>query len=135
MAETLQALGSENAWITHGADEMDEVTTTGDTHIVTLQDGAIDKMTINPETYKLPLAKLADLKGGDAEVNAQAIRDLLSGTKSPYRDIVVLNAACALTMCGKADDIADGIIQAVVSIDSGAAQNKLDQLIEVTNNG
>lgn len=134
MAQTLQALGSENAWITHGADAMDEVSNTGNTHVVTLGNGMIDEMTIKPEEHAIDLASLADIQGGDAAFNAIAIEELLAGKKSAYRDIVLLNAAAALTMCGKARDIDSGIVQASASIDSGAAKDKLNQLIRVTSN-
>jgi len=135
MAQTLKALGSKNAWFTHGKDAMDEVSITGDTHVVTLKDDHIDQITIKPEEHSIELATIEDIKGGNAEFNAVAIRNLLDGKKDSYRDIVLLNAASALTMCGKARDIDSGIVQASASIDSGSAKDKLDQLIRITNNG
>lgn len=132
MALTLQALASENAWITHGADAMDEVSTTGNTSVVTLKNGVIGRCTIEPEKHAIPLATLKDIQGGDAAFNALAIQKLLNGEHSAYRDIVLINAASALVMCGKAATLDTGLVQAAASIDSGAAKNKLEQLIKVT---
>ncbi len=132
MAQTLKALGSENVWMTHGADAMDEVSTTGDSHAITLHKGILEHRTIKPQDHGIPIASLDDIKGDNAEHNAKAIEGLLSGQHTPYRDIVLLNAACALVMCGKSANIDNGLVRAAASIDSGAAKEKLDALIKVT---
>ncbi|NCC02506.1 MAG: anthranilate phosphoribosyltransferase [Proteobacteria bacterium] len=135
MAETLHTLGSDSAWVTHGANELDELSTTGDNHIVSLKDGSIDTLSLSPVSCDLPLATLKDIKGGNPTENAEAIRQLLNGVKGPYRDIVLLNAAAALIVAGKASALKDGIKMVAKSIDSGAAKEILARLVEHTNHG
>jgi len=133
MAQTLAGLGSDNAWIVHGADGMDELSTTGSSSVVELKDGKIEEFLINPEKHNLPRAKLDDLKGTDPEGNALELRILLDGKTGPYRDIVLLNAGAALVVAEKAKDLAEGINLAAASIDNGSARHKLEELIEATN--
>ena len=130
MAEVLSALGTERAWVVHGSDGLDEMTTTGETHIASLENGRIQLLDFDAVPRK---ATLADLRGGDASHNAGAIKDLLDGDTGPFRDIVLLNAAAALIVAGKAQSIADGVQTAEMSIDSGAALSRLERLIEVSN--
>lgn len=134
IAETLRDLGSENVWVVHG-DGMDEITTTGETKVVTLEDGAIGHLTLTPEEFGLKRATKAELIGGDAAHNAAALRGMLAGTPSPYRDIVLMNAAAALVIAGKATNMAAGICLGIHLVDSGAALNTLDKLIEISNAG
>lgn len=133
MAEVLQKLGSESAWVMHGSDGMDEITTTGPTHVAELKDGAIKEFDIHPEDAGLPVAKPEDLKGGDPEYNAAALREIFDGAKNAYRDVVLFNSSAALMIAGKADNLKSGVEIAADLIDSGKAMEKLDQLVAFTN--
>lgn len=133
LANVMRNLGSEHAWVVHGADGLDELTTTGTTHVAALRDGRITAFDVTPEDAGLKRARLADLKGGDAAVNAAAIRDLLAGKAGPFRDIVLLNAAAALVVGGKADRLADGVALAARAIDEGKAADALRRLVAITN--
>ena len=133
VAQVLKNLGSVHAWVVHGADGMDELTTTGITTVAELQGGGITVFDVTPEDAGLPRAKISDLKGGDAAHNATALRNLLQGEPSAYRDIVVLNAAAALIVAGKASGLEDGVGRAQHAIDSGSAARALDRLVAVTN--
>ncbi|MBA2127685.1 anthranilate phosphoribosyltransferase [Hyphomicrobium methylovorum] len=133
IAEVLRKLGSEHAWVVHGADGMDELTTTGVTHIAELKNGDLYAFDLTPEDTGIKRSDIADLKGGDAATNAAAIHTLLQGEPSAYRDIVVLNAAAALVVAGTADSLADGMKRAADAIDSGRAARALDRLVAVTN--
>jgi anthranilate phosphoribosyltransferase len=133
MAEVLGQLGSERAWVVHGADGLDEITTTGATHVAELKDGAVTSFEISPEVAGLPFADPKDLKGGDAEKNASALRAVLRGEPSAFRDIVLLNTAAALVIAERAGDLRSGVSIASEAIDSGAAAATLDRLIAVSN--
>lgn len=135
LAEVLKNLGSVHAWVVHGADGMDELTTTGPTRVAELKDGDISIFEVTPEDAGLPTSTIHQLKGGDAEVNAKAIRDVLHGETGPFRDIVLMNAAAALIVGGKAANLIDGVERAARSIDTGAAAQALDKLVAVTNAG
>ncbi|MEF2073223.1 anthranilate phosphoribosyltransferase [Consotaella aegiceratis] len=132
IAETLRALGTEAAWVVHG-DGLDEMTVCGSTQVATLTDGQITTFTLEPESVGLERHPLAGIKGGDAEANAAALRAVLEGKPSPYRDIVLLNTAGALVMAGRAEDLRDGIEQARQAVDQGAALAVLDKLVAVSN--
>ncbi|NRA88661.1 MAG: bifunctional anthranilate synthase component II/anthranilate phosphoribosyltransferase, partial [Rhizobiales bacterium] len=121
MANVLKQLGSEHIWVVHGSDGLDELTVTGISYVAELKNGAINTFEINPEDYGIKLSPPEALKGGDAHYNAAALRRLLEGEKSAYRDIAVLNAAAGLIIAGKVDELSDGIKLAQESIDSGAA--------------
>lgn len=133
LAQVLRNLGSERVWLVHGADGLDEVTTTGPTKVTALEDGAIRSFEISPEMAGLPRAQLADLKGGDADFNAAALRAVLDGAKNAYRDIAVINAAAALVVAGKATDLKDGAAQAQKALDDGAARDALAALVKASN--
>lgn len=133
MAEALKNLGSVHAWVVHGADGMDELTTTGPSTVAELVDGNIHVFEVTPEDAGLARATLADLKGGEAAVNAAKLRALLHGEAGPYRDIVLFNTAAALIVAGKAKSLEHGVALAASSIDSGAAARALDALVAVTN--
>ncbi len=133
MAQVLKNLGSKTVWVVHGYDGLDEITTTDKTHVCQLKDGAITSFTISPEDAGLALASEQSLVGGDAASNAQAIRDVLEGQKNAFRDIVLFNAAAALVVVGKAQDLKQGVTLAAEAIDSGAAQNCLDMLVSTSN--
>jgi anthranilate phosphoribosyltransferase len=131
IARVLGALGAERAWTVHGAG-MDEMTTTGESHVAEWKDGRIRLFTITPEAVGLPRASLADLKGGDPAENAAALRELLDGKRSAYRDVVALNAAAAFLVSDAVETLRDGVAMAQAAIDSGKARAALDTLIEAT---
>ena len=133
MARTLMNMGCKAAWVVHGSDGLDELTTTGPTHVVALKDQKISQFDVSPEDACLPIASAKDLEGGDAQVNADAIHWLFAGGKGPYRDIVVFNAAASLVVAGVADDLKQGAAMAQAAIDDGKALAALDGLIKITN--
>ncbi len=133
IAEVLQNLGSVHAWVVHGADGLDELTTTTTTTVAELKDGDITIFDVVPEDAGLARAKLSDLKGGDATVNAAALRAVLAGEPGPYRDIVLLNTAAALIVGGRAASLAEGVTRAAHAIETGAARRALEKLIEIAN--
>ena len=132
LAHVLGELGSEAIWVVHG-DGLDEMTTTGPTRVAELKDGKVKTFEVTPKDAGLPAASFGDLKGGDAEHNAVALKAVLEGVTGPYRDIAVLNAAGALVVAGKAADLKDGAELAAKAIDSGAALAALDKLVAVSN--
>ncbi len=132
LARVLGALGSDRAWVVHG-DGLDEITTTGETHVAEWRDGQMRLFTITPEAVGLPRASLFDLKGGDPEQNAQALRELLSGRAGAYREIVLLNAAAALLIAGEVETLREGVVAGAAAIDQGLAKQALDKLVEITN--
>jgi anthranilate phosphoribosyltransferase len=131
LADVLRILGLPRAMVVHGAG-LDEITTTGDTLIAELGNGAIQKYSIRCETFGIAPALLADLAGGDAQQNARIIRDILQGEKGAARDIVLMNAGAAIYVGGLARDLHEGIRLAAVSIDSGNASARLDALGDAT---
>jgi anthranilate phosphoribosyltransferase len=133
LAHALRNLGSERVWLVHGADGLDEATTTGPTFVTALESGAIRSFEITPEAAGLPRASLADLKGGTPTVNAAALKAVLDGAKTAYRDIAVLNAAATLVVADKAADLRDGAAQASAAIDDGRAADTLAKLVKVSN--
>jgi len=132
MARVLGALGSERAWIVHGSDGLDELTTTGDSHIAELRDGAVRCFDLSPEDAGLGRADPADLKGGDAATNAAALEALLGGAPGAYRDIALLNAGAALVVADTAPDIAAGVARAAEAVDSGAAKETLARMVAIS---
>jgi anthranilate phosphoribosyltransferase len=133
IAHTLANLGTEAAWVMHGSDGTDELTTTGPSFVAALADGKITTFEVAPEDAGLPRAAPADLKGGDAETNARAVGDMLDAKPGPYRDVVLYNAAAALIVAGKAKDLRVGAALAAKSIDSGAAKEVLANVVAITN--
>jgi len=131
MARVLGNLGAERAWVVHGSDGLDEITTTGPTYVVEYDEGAVSAFEISPADAGLPEAKGADLKGGTPEENAAALREVLDGAAGAYRDIVILNAAAALVIAGVAADLGEGARIAVDSIDSGKARAALEKLVSI----
>ncbi|MDP9839501.1 anthranilate phosphoribosyltransferase [Neorhizobium huautlense] len=132
IAEVLRDLGSERVWVVYG-DGMDEITTTGTTQVVALENGAFRSFELTPEDFGVARAVIDDLKGGDGIVNAAALRDVLAGARNAYRDIALCNAAAALVIAGKAENVMDGMAIATESLDSGKATAVLDRLIAVSN--
>ena len=133
LAQVLSNLGSSHVWVVHGSDGLDELTTTGPTFVAELKDGSVSTFEVTPGDAGLAQARPEDLSGGDAEENAKAIDAVLSGKPSAFRDIVVLNAAAALIVAGKAEGLLDGAKLAAEAIDSGAARKSLDDLVAITN--
>ena len=133
IAHVLNKLGAEHVWVVHGHDGLDELTTTGATDVAEVKDGKVTVFEVTPADAGLAPAKLSDLKGGDEKVNAEAIRDVLAGKKTPLRDIAILNAAAALIVAGKAANLIDGAALAAHSIESGAAKAALDKLVAISN--
>ena len=132
LARVLAELGTVRAFVVHGADGLDEISNTGDNRISEVRDGAVSTFTLRPEDFGLPRATIADLRGGDRDQNAQIIREILAGATGPKRDIVLMNAAAALVVGGKARDFKDGVALAARSIDSGAARAKLEHLVRLS---
>jgi anthranilate phosphoribosyltransferase len=133
LAEALRELGADQAMIVHGEDGLDEITTTGRTFVAELKpDGTVSQYDITPEDAGLARASLDDLKGGEPAENALALRELLDGARTPYRDIVVLNAAAALQLAGRADTLKEGAVLAAKSIDDGRAKQALEQLVKAS---
>ena len=133
MAEVLRELGSSHAWVVHGGDGLDELTTTTHSSVAELRDGEVRRFDIVPEQVGIPRASLDDLRGGDAPDNAVALRQVLQGRTGPYRDIVVLNAAAALVVADRAGGLEQGAELARQAIDSGAAAARLDALVRASN--
>jgi len=133
IAEVLRLLGSERAFVVHGSDGLDEITTTGETTVAQLCDGRVTIGAVRPEDVGLERARQADLRGGDVMTNVGITRAVLDGRQGPQRDIVLLNAAAALVAAGKATDLRGGVRLAAQSIDSGAARERLARLVAMTN--
>ncbi len=133
MARVLGNLGCEQAWVVHGCDGLDELTTTGPSYVAELKGGKITTFEVSPEDAGLPRADPDDLKGGTPEHNAAALKAVLDGQPGPYRDIVVYNAGAALLVAGQAGDLKDGVALAMAAIDNGGAMAALEKLISITN--
>ena len=133
MAQVLNNLGSERVWVVHGSDGLDEITTSGATSIAELKDGKVRTFEISPEDAGLERAKPEALRGADAAHNATALLDVLKRKRGPFRDVALLNAAAALIVAGKADDLRGAVALATKTIDSGEAEGRLERLIAVSN--
>lgn len=133
MAQVLEQLGVQTAYVVHGAGGLDEVSTLGATKISSLRNGSIKTYMIEPEEYGLDRVKIGELLGGDASHNAKITRNILEGCKGPHRDIVLLNGAVAFLAGGLVEDINEGVAYAAEMIDSGKALGKLEELIAATN--
>ena len=133
MAHVLKNLGSECVWVAHGSDGLDEITTSGPTAIAALENGKVRTFEIKPEDVGIAPTKPEMLRGGDAETNATALLAVLKGTKGPFRDVAVLNAAAALVVAGRAKDLQEGVTLAAKAIDSGAAESRLGRLVTMSN--
>ncbi len=133
LAEALSMLGVRRALVVHGVDGLDEITITGPTRIGEVRDGQVRTYEVTPEEFGLKRASLEEIAGGDAAENAAIIHEVLAGTKSPRRDIVLLNSSAALVAAGKAEHLGGALPLAAQSIDSGAARKRLDALVRFTN--
>jgi anthranilate phosphoribosyltransferase len=133
LAKVLGALGSEKAWVVHGSDGLDEITTTGPTHVAELSGGKVKTFDISPADVGLKPSKPGELKGGEAIYNAEALRAVLDGQMGPFRDVALFNAAAALLVANKASDLKGAAELASKSIESGAAKTRLEKLVAVSN--
>ena len=132
MAEVLGRLGSERAWVVHGGDGTDELSIAGPSWVVALEDGAVSEREVHPEEAGLPVHPFEAILGGTPAQNGRAFRALMAGEPSAYRDAVLLNAAAALMLAGRATDLAEGARVAAEAVDSGAARGKVEGLARVT---
>jgi anthranilate phosphoribosyltransferase len=132
LARVLAELGTIRAFVVHGADGLDEISTTGESLLAEVREGVVRVAPVRPEDFGVPRATIGDLQGGDREQNAEIIRGVLAGEPGPRRDIVVVNAAAALVAGARARDFKEGAQQAAHSIDSGAAARKLQALAETS---
>jgi anthranilate phosphoribosyltransferase len=132
MAQVLGRLGAEHAWVVHG-EGLDEVTTAGVTTVAAFANGKVETFEIVPEDFGLPRGQLEEIRGGEPHHNADLMRDLLAGVGGPLRDVVLLNSGAALLVAGRVTTVEAGIELAATSIDSGAAQRVLDELVARTN--
>jgi anthranilate phosphoribosyltransferase len=132
LAHASARLGIERAFVVHGADGVDEITTAAHTTVYQVEDGRVQKGRWSPADFGLQPASLDDLKGGDSETNAQIVRSILNGDPGPCREIVLANAAAVLFLAQRASDLKAALTIAAEAIDSGAARRKLEHLVEFT---
>ena len=133
LAQVLKNLGSEQVWVVHGSDGLDEITLTGPTFVAALENGTIRSFEVTPEDAGLPRVGGDALKGGDAAANAVALQSVLDGVPSPFRDVALLNAAAALIAAGRTATLKEGVAIGRNALDSGAAAAKLKHLVAVSN--
>jgi anthranilate phosphoribosyltransferase len=132
MARSLMLLGSERAWVVHGADGIDEISTAGYTKVSECRGGTVNTFYLHPGDVGLPKASPAALQGGDAHENARIIERILAGERGAPRDVVLLNAGAALLIAGEAASVDEGLVRASRAIDRGDARRTLDTLIAVS---
>ncbi len=132
VAHSLALLGSRRAWVVHGADGLDELSTTGHTKVSECRGGRVRTFYVHPRDAGLPRASVETLRGGDASENAALARKVLEGAAGPARDVVLLNAAAALLVAGRADSLAEGAARAGEAIDAGRAAATLASLAAIS---
>jgi anthranilate phosphoribosyltransferase len=135
LARSLALLGSERAWVVHGADGLDELSTTGYTKVSECRGGAVQTFYVHPADFGLPKVTAESLKGADAKTNTAIVLGVLRGEQGPARDVVLLNAGAALFVGSHAETVKSGIAKAAAAIDSGAALDVLNRLIAISNQG
>jgi anthranilate phosphoribosyltransferase len=133
LAKVLAALGSERAWVVHGSDGLDEITTSGPSFVAELAGGKVKTFEVTPEDAGLKRSNPEQLRGGEAAMNAAALRAVLEGMPGPYRDVALMNAGAALVVAGKAKNIREGVALGAKALDSGDANIRLEKLISVSN--
>jgi anthranilate phosphoribosyltransferase len=133
VARSLGMLGSTRAWVVHGADGLDEISTTGYTKVSEYRDGAVNTFYVHPADVGVPKAAPEALRGADAAENARIARDVLNGASGAPRDIVLINAAASLLIAGAVADLAEGVGRAADALDSGGAGSTLDRLVALSN--
>jgi anthranilate phosphoribosyltransferase len=129
IAHVLLQLGSDHAWVVHGSDGIDEISTAGPTQVSEARNGQVRTFTVQPGDFGIPVATLEALAGGDAQANASIIQGVLAGEEGPARNVVLLNAGAALYVAGKASSVQDGIERAARAIDQGDARRVLERLV------
>jgi len=134
VAKVLRELGSEKVWVVHG-DGFDEMTITGKTQIAVLENGKVLPRELTPEDFGFEQQSADAIAGGDAQYNAKALKDLLAGKPSAYRDMVLMNAASSLVIADRVENITDGVAMAAAAIDEGRAAAALAKLVEISNIG
>jgi len=132
LARVLAELGTVRAFVVHGADNLDEISNTGESRVSEVREGAVRTYTVRPEDFGVTRAPIGDLRGGDREQNAEIIRAILAGEPGARRDIVLMNASAALVAGGRARDLKEGVELGARSIDTGAARGTLGRLIAVS---
>jgi anthranilate phosphoribosyltransferase len=136
IVQVLKRLGTKRAWVVHGSDGMDEITTTGSTFVASLNEGNVSLFHIHPDDVGIPLAKRDELLGGDARYNAEELKNLLEGNgNEAYRNIVIINAAASLLVSGKVKDLQEGVNLARETLESGKAYKTLQDLVSISNSG
>ena len=135
MARALLMLGSRRAWVVHGADGIDEMSTTGYTKVSECRDGAVATFYVHPSDFGITRAEPESLRGGDAATNAGILRSILAGEAGPRRDVVLLNAGASLFVGGRAPSVREGIARAAAAIDSGRARATLAAMVLASQNG
>ena len=133
MTETLRQLGSNSVWVVHGEDGTDEISISGPTHVCRLENGRITEFALNPGDAGLPAHPFEEIVGGTPDYNAAKLKSLLAGEQSAYLDAVLLNAAAALVVADVASSLSEGVELARTSIDGGAARDRLEKLVRITN--
>ena len=132
MAHALRMLGTHRAWVVHGAEGIDEISTAGYTKVAECRDGAVHTFYIHPSDFGVPKSRGEALKGGDAATNAGIIRGVLDGERGPARDVVLVNAAAALFVAGAAASVGFGVARAAAAVDSGAARSTLEAMAKLS---
>jgi anthranilate phosphoribosyltransferase len=132
LARALQLLGAERAWVVHGADGLDEISTTGYTKVSECRNGTVQTFYVHPANYGIAMTTLDTLMGGDAATNAAIVKSVLHGESGPARDVTLLNAGAALFVAGHAGDVREGIARAGEALDSGRAAALLERIVAVT---
>jgi anthranilate phosphoribosyltransferase len=133
VARSLALLGSERAWVVHGADGLDEISTTGYTKVSECRGGAVNTFYVHPSDFQLPKAAPEALKGGESAENARIARAILAGEKGAPRDIVLLNAGVSLLIAGVVNTVPQGIARAAAVLDNGGAARVLERLVKTSN--
>ena len=133
IAKVLLKLGFEHAWVVHGSDGLDEITTTGPTFVAEVKNKKINTFNLSPHEFGIPTADIQEIKGGNSKTNASELVGVLNGKNNAYRNIVLLNSAAGILISGKTKNLQDGILMAKESIDSGNAYKALKNLIKLTN--
>src|SRR3989449_172053 len=132
LARVLAELGTHRAFVVHGADGLDEISNTGESRISEVRGGVVRSVTVRPEDFGVTRAPIGDLRGGDREQNAEIIRAILAGEPGARRDLVLMNASAALVAGGRARDFKEGVEAAARSVDGGAARQKLERLVALS---
>jgi anthranilate phosphoribosyltransferase len=132
LARALMLLGSDRAWVVHGADGIDEISTTGYTKVSECRGGAVNTFYVHPSDFGVAKAAPRDLSGGDAAENAAIVRRVLEGSTGAARDIVLLNAGAALFVAERAASVREGIARAAAAIDSGDARATLERMVRAS---